>query len=86
MFLCQTVHLRITKKHNTCLCTSGPDPLWRDGRVVQPGEEERQVLGQRIDQAADLSGDQGRGEGQSKTTMVPSSLGIYQKRLDCTYI
>lgn len=41
----------------------GADPVWRDGRLVSPGEEVRQVLGVWLHQAADQRRDQGRGAG-----------------------
>ncbi len=43
---------------------AGADPVRRDGRVVPPGEEERQELRLRLHQAPDQRRDQGRGAGQ----------------------
>ena len=41
----------------------GPNPVWRNGRLVQPGEEIRQKFSVRIDQTPNQRGNQGRGEG-----------------------
>ena len=48
----------------------GADPVWRDGRLVSPGEEVRQVLGVGLHQAADQRRDQGRGAGAAQFTQL----------------
>ena len=42
----------------------GADPVRGDGRVVPPGEEERQVLRLRLHPATDQRRDKGRGAGR----------------------
>ena len=47
----------------------GAHPLRRDGRVVPPREEERQVFRLRIHPPSDQRGDQGRGAGRSESRL-----------------
>lgn len=46
----------------------GSNPVWRDGRVVPPGEAERPEQRLRLHQAPDQRRDQGRGAGQDSKT------------------